>query len=232
MNVRPFIQKTIPTLCGLGLAACVASRVQAGSINMSIEWPDNVTPPATLVGPAGGLGETWNQFSTTSAILLKDTNGVSTSVGYFSSGTGWGGPDLWSYTALGLIRSGLRNFDVSSANSQRFEINGLTAGQMYSVWIASANCNSGQRSKGVWSTPNQTTTVGDQPCNNTTDLNEVSWVEGNNYVLFENVKADVNGKITFNGHSLDGYRLPLNGFQLMEIIEESPPVTSTTIIVR
>jgi hypothetical protein len=41
-------------------------------------------------------------------------------------------------------------------------------------------------------------------------------VRGNNYVLFKDVAPNSSGSITVNGKSLDGYRLPLNGFQLVQ----------------
>ena len=199
--------------------------VGAITTNMSIEHssPAEVPDPATLVGPVGGLGETWNQFSTSSASALVDSAGEVTSVGYASN---LGGPDKWGFGSsnLSMIWSGLRNFDTSPTNSQRFVINGLTSGVLYNVWLASANINDGQRSSGDWWTPNTTTTVGPQTADNTAGVNGATWEEGNNYVLFENVEPDGNGEIVFDGHSNDktvtGFepRLPLNGFQLVALV--------------
>jgi len=53
--------------------------------------------PATLVGPAGGLGKTWNQFNTASASGLSDSAGAATSVGFTNNASGgwiWGNPVL------------------------------------------------------------------------------------------------------------------------------------------
>ncbi|MCX6874469.1 MAG: hypothetical protein NTW21_11795, partial [Verrucomicrobia bacterium] len=174
-----------------------------------------------LVGPAGGLGETWNQQlggTASSASALLDSGGVVTSVGYSSSNLG--GPDPWGNPNLKLLAVGLRNFDTGTGNSQQLVINNLTAGKPYDVWLASANM-SDQRHNGVWSTTNVTDVPGDHPCGNTAGANGDTWVEANNYVLFSNTVAAGDGTITFNGHSISvaGFdcRLPLNGFQLVEV---------------
>ena len=190
-----------------------------GTIHVSIENSGAATDPATLVGPAGGLGEKWNQPTTATASTLRDSAGVLSSVGYTSSGTSWGGPDVWGNPSLGMLRSALRNFDTSTTNSQQLVIKGLTVDAFYHVWIASAKTDSG--SKGEWSTTNDTSTVGVQTADNIADLNGTTWVRGNNYVLFENVKANSSGEVVINGHSLDGYRLPVNGFQLVKVT--TPP---------
>lgn len=43
--------------------------------------PEN---PADLVGPAGGAGETWNQFNARLGANFLDANGVATDVGFTS----------------------------------------------------------------------------------------------------------------------------------------------------
>ena len=206
------------------VAAPVAS---AATINMNIRWSGSTTQ-SPLVGPAGGLGETWNNFQTNAnQSALLDSTGAPTSVGYT---TNLGGPDRWGWPPnLELILDGLRNFDTSSTNSQQFTFNGLTVGAQYDVYLASANLNSGQRHSGDWWTPNTTDTVGPQTSSNIAGINGTTWEEGNNYVLFENVVADTVGKIVFNGHSNTkaevGFdpRLPLNGFQLVEDTSVPPP---------
>jgi autotransporter-associated beta strand protein len=181
------------------------------AINLNI---DNAAKTG-LFGPAGGLDAIWNRTAATSAVNLFHASGPRTTVGFSSSGTSWGGPDAWGSPTLQILALGLRNFDTSVTNSQQLVIDGLTSGSKYDLYIASANC-SDQMSRGVWSTPNVTTTAGDQPCDNSGGINGATWVEGNNYVAFKNVEADVDGKIIVNGHSLDGYRLPLSGFQLTD----------------
>ncbi len=208
-------------------AVLVASPANGVTINLNIYNPGTGLPnPTLLTGPAGGLGEYWNQDDSTTAFFLLDSTGGATGAGYTSSGTGWGGPDSWSNPSLTVLRDGLRNFDTSATNSQQLVINGLTAGDVYDVWIASANTLGSQRSSGEWWTPNTTTTVGNQLVENIADLNGTSWVQGNNYVLFENVVVDANGHLVFDGHALrdNAYdtRLPLSGFQLVSV--EAPLV--------
>ena len=198
----------------------VAPTAQAVNVNMNIRWP-NFTETSPLVGPAGGLGETWNNFQTSgSQSALLDSAGAVSTVGYT---TNLGGPDRWnSPPNLELILDGLRNFDTGPNNSQEFKINGLASGDLYNVYLASANLKNGQRHSGAWTTPNTTTTVGPQTSSNIAGINGTTWEEGNNYVLFENVEVDGAGELVFNGHSDTkadvGFdpRLPLNGFQLVD----------------
>lgn len=171
--------------------------------------------PATLVGPAGGLGETWNQFNTTTGSALLSATGDTTSVGYTNNvGSGW----AWGNPELNLLDAGKAPFDASFL--QTHTITGLTPGSVYDVWVASANTLSSQQSEGEWSTPNNTDSPSIQPISNVGAINGSTWEYGNNYVLFEKVEVDSNGHIVLNGQGLNGYRLPLSGFQLTYPIPE------------
>ena len=193
-------------------------------INVNI---DTVVRPF-IVGPAGGLGSAWNTIQTgnlapTSVPNLLRANGAATTVGlnipYIPETAGGGlvwGVDSWGSPSLLLLQAGTFNFDIAPGNLQRFQITGLDPAKTYDLYIASANCLSSQRSRGVWYTTNTTITPGIHPCDNTANIIGDSWVLGNNYVLVEDVVPDGSGKITVDGYSTDGYRLPLSGFQLVE----------------
>ncbi len=184
-----------------------------------------------LGGPAGGLGSIWNtiqtgNLATTSVPNLLRASGTATTVGLnipYAPGnpdvTGGGlvwGVDPWGSPSLLLLQAGAFNFQTGPENTQRFEITGLDPAKTYGLYIASANCLSSQRSRGVWYTTNTTSTPGNHPCDNTANIIGDSWVLGNNYVLVEDVVPDGSGKITVDGYSTSGYRLPLSGFQLVE----------------
>ena len=197
-----------------------APAAQALTVNLNIfnAGNTNVIPAASLVGTAGGLGQTWNQRSTsTSVTTLLDAAGLPTSVGYTT--TNLGGPDTWGNPVLGILRDGLRNFNTAVGNSQQLVINGLTPGEVFDVWLVSANLTpSNQRNNGQWSTTNVTTTVGPQTADNTLNQNGTTFVQGNNFVFFDNVVANASGQMVFNGFSINqaptfDNRLPLNGFQ-------------------
>jgi len=166
-------------------------------INVNI---DN-TARAGLVGPAGGLAYTWNTLASGSASALLNNAGAATGVGYTSGGTAWGGPDSWGSPALVMLTQGYRNFDTSATNSQ-YLINNNLPSRKYNVFIASEICLDAGVSSGVWSTTNTTTTVGGQSVSHTGGVNSTTWVQGVNYVLFENVVPDSSGNITLNGHSV------------------------------
>ena len=191
----------------------------AAATTMAINVDIDNTVRGGLVGPIGGLGAVWNTKATSSATNLLHSSGPPTTVGYTS--TNLGGPDEWGTPSLVMLRQGLRNFDTSPTNSQQLVINGLDPAKTYDLYIASGNLG-GQRHNGVWATTNTTTTPGDHPCGNTTDLNGSTWVVGNNYVVFRAVVPDGSGKITVNGRSIavPGFdcRLPMSGFQLIESV--------------
>jgi len=198
-----------------------SSAANALSINVNIFRTQTSGPQAGLFGPAGGLGEFWNQLSTSSATNLVDASSAPTSVGYTSINLG--GPDTWGNPTLGVLRDGLRNFNTATGNTQQLTLNGLTPGQVLDVWLLSANlinpASSNQRSNGEWSTPNVTDTPGQHAANNTLNQNGTTFVEGNNFVFFDNVVVNASGQLVFNGFSINqsptfDNRLPLNGFQI------------------
>jgi hypothetical protein len=179
-----------------------------------------------LVGPAGGLGETWNQRSLSSESGLLDSVGLPSTVGFTCSGTGgWGlgesadfDPTLW------MLKQGFANFDANSPNTQQLVITGLDSAKTYDLYIASAILiTTNQRGRGEWSTTNTTSSAATQAVDNRADQNSTTWVRGNNYVLFEDVVPDGSGRITVNGFAITeqpayDIRLPLNGFQLVESV--------------
>ena len=188
------------------------------AINVNI---DKVVQPV-LVGPAGGLGAVWNTYNAPyggGAIAALQTHygdgtaasGPVTTVGVstpYAPGnpdlTGGGlvwGMDSWGSPSLLMLKSGTANFEIAATNAQRFVITGLNPAKKYDLYVASANCLSSQRSRGVWYTNNTTSTPGNQACDNTANIIGDNWVLGNNYVLFEDVVPDGSGKITVDGYS-------------------------------
>jgi hypothetical protein len=181
----------------------------SGIINVSYER-DSTPDASTLVGPAGGIGQTWNQPTTPSGGGLFDSVGTPTSIGW--SNTNMAGIDNWGIPSLNVLRSGLWNF--FKGTTQQFVINGLSPNSYYNVWIASQQPNT-EKAKGVWSTTNPTNTVGGQPIDATVTQNTSTWEAGNNFVYFDHVKVSTSGQIVFDGLSAESYRLPVNGFQLV-----------------
>ena len=181
---------------------------------------------STLVGPAGGIGTRWNQLTNASSVgTLLDTNGTTTSVAFAttaSEGRAWGNP------TLKLLHSAATHF--SKGQDMTLTISGLTPASQYNVWLASHANNSTlvERARGTWSTTNSTTSPSAQVIDGVTILNGATWQSGSNYVQFANVVADGAGKIVFLGDAADvgdfdtnAYRLPLNGFQIVQ----QPPIT-------
>ena len=180
-----------------------------GIINVSFE-AGSIPAASSLVGPAGGSGQTWNQRTSFSGSGLSDSVGIFTNVGW--SNTNMDGLDNWGTPALTMLTSGMRNF--AKGSPQQFVINGLTVGAYYNVWIASQQPNA-EKAKGQWSTPNTTSTVGSQPIDATVNQNTSTWEAGNNYVYFDHVLVDNQGKIVLDGVAAPDYRLPVNGFQIV-----------------
>jgi len=178
---------------------------------------------ATLEGPAGGLGESWNQFNVTTGINLLDSTGAATTVGFVNNvSSGWD-----RNGDLEMLKAERAQF--SKGGDTTHTINGLIPGDLYNVWIASSvsNATDAEAGHGEWSTSNATTSASLQAISNF-DLNTTTWEYGNNYVLFENVEANANGMITFLGDATDvdeielgspAYRLGLSGFQIQAVPE-------------
>ena len=188
-----------------------------------------------LGGPRGDSGENWNQLNVSLNTLAGGTNGAlwdsqgfTTTIGV-SYTTDSPGLDEWGNPTLQLIRDGLRNFPTGSATGETISITNLPAGRKYDVYIASANASGGESSDGVFSTTNTTTPVS-LPCVNTGVVNGTTWASGNNYVLFTNVVPDVTGTITILGTNNIGFRLPVNGIQVVDVGSSlpTPPIPTLT----
>jgi hypothetical protein len=163
----------------------------------------------------------WLALSPTATDML-DANGVATGVGITCEGLE--GPDRWSENAeLTLLHRVVRRFDNDSyANSAgSFSITGLTAGEAYDLYIASAH--TGVTTVGDWTTSNVNKTGPSVVIDNTGNENNGStWVAGVNYVLFKKVVADSSGVITMTCHltKFNGSRIGFNGFQLISSVPE------------
>jgi hypothetical protein len=195
----------------------VADPATPFGINVNM---DNVVQSG-LEGPIGGLGAVWNTIAAASATNLRLASGPASTVGFTSSGTGgWNLGENNTEPALRMLKRGYVNFGANGT-TQQLLINGLDPAKTYDLTIASAILiTTNQCSRGEWFTTNTTSTVGNQPVDNTLDENGSTWVRGNNYVLFEDVVPNASGNITVNGFAITGapydIRLPLNGFQLVE----------------
>ena len=213
------------------IALATAANAEVINVNMYANLGDSSLPdPALLDGPAGGLGETWNQFNTATGSGLLDSTGTTTTVGFTNSVLTRGAWN-WGSPALDLIKAGRAQFNKGADTTHT--ITGLTAGGVYDIWVASYASNTAlaERAMGEWSTSNSTTTVGTQMIDTRAGLINDTWEYGVNYVLFENVEADTNGEITFLGDAADGTievpeygetydtRLHLNGFQIQAVPE-------------
>jgi hypothetical protein len=173
----------------------------------------NFEDPATLSGPAGGSGATWNQFRAVSGSNLLAADGTATAVAVTTSFTEC---RERSSGGLVLLKHGLTDFDKGL--SRTVTISGLPPDSLYNVWLASTAIYGGTESaKGTFSTTHPTTTVGAQPIDQSVTANITTWQQGNNFVLFENVAANGSGQLILSAASAPGYRLPLSGFQLVPV---------------
>ena len=218
----------LPLLASLALAPIASATI----INFSVHDPaDTSVTSALLAGPNGvaaGL-ETWNlnNFNDgASQSGLLDSLGAATGVGI--SFDGIGGPDDWGYGSdLKLLWRSGRAFYNGPGNAGSFSITGLTVGTLYDLWIATSHLGSTGDARGVgdWATSNTNTTGSSVVINNTgNEENGSTWVNGVNYVLFNNVAPDGTGKITMTEHAispnLTDARVGFNGFQLSTAVPE------------
>ena len=236
--------KTQTTIIRWGLsvlaAIALAPVASATTINFSVHHADDngVVTSANLSGPDGVAAgvETWNLPTASgeplaSASSLLDATGATTGVGVTFDTLG--GPDDWGYgSALKLLWRSGRGFYNGPGNAGSFTITGLTPGATFDLWIATSHISGdATRNLGDWSTANTNSTGSSITVDNTgQETNGDTWVAGANYVLFQSVVADVNGKITMTEHASQpnttDSRVGFNGFQLVTAV----PEPSTTML--
>ena len=205
------------------------------TVVMDARHPATISSP--LSGPAGSTTH-WNipnppltdNGQDPGNANLLDSSGTGTGIGFsfhFPSNDPWGNP------ALQMLQTGVYNPGWSDWG--QCEIIGLTPGNTYNLYIASARINSNERSKGTFRTTNtadnQTANVdcsSGYGSNNGGPRNGDTWVEGNNYVAFRNVIADSNGKILFTANENCAPHLVINGFQLVAAGAPTPAATPIT----
>ena len=212
----------LPVLAVIALAPVVSAL----TINYQVTQAGSVSPESTLFGPnlhAAGT-ETWNMDLWTgdnpNATNMLDSLGNPTGVGI--TDVDLGGPDDWNISApLTMIHRSARAFYNGPGNSASFSITGLTPNDVYDLWIASAH--TGAATVGDWTTLNTNSTGASVVIDNTgNESNGSTWVQGANYVLFNDVVVDGTGKITMTEHltNLNGSRVGFNGFQLITAVPE------------
>ena len=215
----------------LALALAAAPFANAALINVNFNGftgaADAGQVESSLEGPGGGLGTSWNQFADEdSAGTLVTSTGAATTIEFTSnfseSRYNGDGPSLT------MLRAALTDFGRGA--TRNLTITGLELGGIYDIWLVGYRDSTAARERivGNWATTNATTSSTDQLIDNRVGNNGATFVDGYNYVLFENVVADGAGQIVFDGKGatiLDGfdddYRHGLNGFQINAIPEPS-----------
>jgi hypothetical protein len=200
------------------------------------------TPETGLVGPAGGANSTWNQFGkdyglgTVHEASLLDSLGGSTAIGFTFQSTG--NPDGWGAPVLTMLQNGGYNGNtrITGGSSYLFEVNGLTSGRTYDLYIGSWYDNE-QGSKGAFVTSNTTTNGLTQSLDNGWTAsgwskNSSTWAQGTNYVAFRSVVASRSGKISITmtadpGTGSRNPKLMLSGFQLLNLTPLLPALSLT-----
>lgn len=187
--------KSVALAVVLGVAGVLGAGpfARAEIITIDVNSPDNVAQNPSMSGPAGD-SVNWNNlvmadnWSTIAATNLVDGAGTVTAVGIslrFPYRDPWGEP------ALQMLQSGVYNPGVGDWGES--EINGLTPGGKYGLYIAGSRVNDDTGANGTFHINGQARTLdnGDPPRNGET------WVQGVNYVFFDGLVADENGKISF-----------------------------------
>ncbi len=223
--------RILPLLLASSMAASGFELINV-NFHQFTPGPGDPEAEASLEGPAGGLGTTWNQYAANSSSgVVLDSAGEPTTVTVatnFAEGRGDGtGPSLT------MLRATLTDF--GRGLSRTVTLNGLEPGGSYDVWLVSHRHQAGtlERQKGTWSTANPTAFPGlaSQVVDGTDGaLNGSSFVSGVNFALFQSVEADSEGVITFSGKGAavadgfdDNYRLHLNGLQIAPAAPVVPP---------
>ena len=210
--------RMIPFQHGVVVVAAIA-LVQGASAAFTLNYSiEGGLPPAasSLFGPSGVAAgvETWNQSSSQTVTGLLDAAAIPTTVGLNWTVSSSPGVDDWGIGGLlPLLAYSARDFSNLPGNFITMTLSGLTTGDTYRVWIASGRPS--VLVSGAWSTTNATSTSGSQPIDNSLLSNPgANWVQGNNFVKFEDVVVDGSGNIIMTGVSTGLTRLPFSGFQI------------------
>lgn len=220
---------TRPALRSLTLALTMAAAFMtetapAQTINVNFAGANTANEPAaSLSGPAGGLGTTWNQVVGTggSGTLLNSTGALTT----VSIGHNYGLTADDAATTLPILQGSVANFGKGA--DATVTISGLASGGLYDVWLVSLRNqpfggDGTEQYYGNWLTSNATSSASSQVLDavNPT-INTSTFVAGYNYVLFEDVVATAGGQIVFTADAAEageisgaGNRLGLNGLQI------------------
>lgn len=205
------LKKTLMTAAILALAA--TGSASAGLVvNYNFDYNVNTTG---LVGPAG-TGGVWDQDmqGVHPAPVFYDDN-ILDSTGA-ATGIDWtmvssSGPLFrWANTSpiLTMLDGGIFNPQATAT----LTISDLDPNKTYDLYIAGYGDTFGNNTNST--TPNTTSTVGVQ--NMTQDGDLTTWVQGNNYILFEDVAPDGSNEIVVNSTKASSYGF-WSGFQLVEV---------------
>ncbi|MFK7910735.1 MAG: PEP-CTERM sorting domain-containing protein [Akkermansiaceae bacterium] len=195
--------------------------------NAATETANRTTNSGNLTGPAGDApGSTWNIISGFSGTGLLDSTGASTGIGYTTT---FSERRAISITAPDLELARIYMQDFGKGGSNTITINGLDIGGTYDLWLVSVS-NSGAGTeyyRGDFITSNTTSSPSTQSIISS-PRNISTFVAGQNFVLFDDIVADINGEITITadaadltGSSGDEFRFGLNGFQIEQVPEPS-----------
>jgi hypothetical protein len=200
---------------------------------INVNFTGGQAPPPVesgLVGPAGGLLMSWNQYAgADSTGVVLDSVGEATTV---TIDTNFGFTALDTPVIdLTMLRGSMTEFG-KGIDDRNVTISGLDPGGFYNIWLVTLRnqpfgSDGTEQYVGWWSTTNATLSPGSQLVDaRGAVINTTTFVDGYNYVRFETVEANESGQIVFTGTAgplLDGsnnnHRLGLNGVQ----IEETEP---------
>jgi hypothetical protein len=190
------MMSTKKLLCVVAVAVIAAIVFAAGTvanaalINVNIMSHGEMGEvESSLVGPAGGAGTTWNQLPSVPGNWnppfgnnLLDSTGATTAVDFsfhLPYCDPWGSPDLTLLHAA-YYNPGWSDWGVC-------EISDLDPTKTYDLYIASYYPNE-SGSKGTFTTTNATSNGSSQSVDNGgAGGNGSTWVQGENYVLFDDV---------------------------------------------
>ena len=221
----------LPLLLAMSLTASGFELINVNFNGFTGGTPGPTQDGSTLVGPAGGLGTSWNQYAAKSSSgVMVDSTGATTTVTVatnFSEGRYDG-----TAPSLTMLRATLTDFGKGATN-RTVTISGLEAKGSYNVWLVSHRHQSSvaERQAGIWTTAHATSSPPSQIVDGRAGaLNGATFVQGVNYALFQSVVANASGVITFtgaggttsNGFDAD-YRMHLNGLQIAPAVPPLPP---------
>lgn len=217
-------------------AAVSASADLIYNINFSISNTMDGTAWTAAASPVSYGGNTWNDKDYGSRLgnvlidvsldNILDSQGNSSTIDFATQSNG-----VWdSSTSLYVLQDYIYTYDREGDGdpSRTFAFSGLDTGLTYDIYFLAANNDDTQLSTFTINGESYSTSDNDSVINGSLAA-MTTWAEGNNYVMFSGLTADVTGAISGVYTAINTFG-PISGIQLVAHTSAVPQPSSCLLL--